>query len=136
MIRDWANRYRNHPVSDRHRAHHARMAQFPSHPARLAALAANELRWRGPACPNHPKSPRWTSSGQCEACNRERSLRQSQRRTRRIPIYLHPALLAAREAGAKHWAGPPCRHGHDGVRYVAGGFACVRCVNKRTAHVG
>ncbi len=107
------------------------MAQFAKHPERLAALEARALRWRGPLCSQHPDALRWTSTGQCEACNRERSRSQHKPREMRIPIYRHPALLAAREAGARTWLGPPCRHGHDGLRYTHDGFACVECANAR-----
>ena len=39
---------------------------------------------------------------------------------------LNPARQAAKQAGARHYQGPPCAKGHDGVRYTSTG-ACVAC---------
>lgn len=107
------------------------MAQYAQHSERRAALATGSLRWRGPSCSKHPDSLRWTSSGQCEDCNRERSRRQHQRSPARTPIYRHPELIAAREAGERFWQGPPCRHGHSGLRYTFDSAACVECSKDR-----
>jgi len=117
--------------------HSPRMAQFHRHPDRLTAVATGEKKWRGPACTEHPEALRWTSSGQCVDCSRERSLEQARAqaaaRIPYVPIPRHPARLAAIAAGARTFEGPPCRHGHPGTRYVGGNQGCVDCARAWSA---
>jgi len=112
----------------------ARM-QFPNHPARLAAIATGALKWSGPDCPDGHGTLRHVSSGQCVECNRIRSRERARRKAAaqppRVNIADDPARLAALAAGGRFFMGKPCRHGHDGRRYMRS-MECVGCGRART----
>jgi hypothetical protein len=96
------------------------MPQFGSHPARLAAIAAGEKKWRGPACPEHGDTLRHSTSGQCVACNRQRSaiqaMAKSGRRERYVKMADRPERVAALARGAIVYWGLLCPNGHSGQR--------------------
>lgn len=135
------------------------MASHETHPDRIAARDAGERHWLGPPCPHHGDQPRFVSSGGCVVCGRESSRKYSRRRTALLAPYRmarqaaialrkaeeaerrarpnipdHPARLAALAAGDRTWLGPPCRHGHGGLRYTTKACACVEC--RRTPNGG
>eukprot|EP01035_Chromulina_nebulosa_P039768 gene39768-53776_t len=109
------------PLAGGHRDRMGRDAgKFASHPARLAAIAAGEKKWRGPECPQHGDAPRHTSSGHCGACDRERSALQavarSARRERYVKLADRPERQAAIARGDVIYWGPLCLNGHAGKR--------------------
>lgn len=127
------------------------MPSLTHHPARIAATGKH---WLGPPCPTHGDALRFVSTGGCVDCGRIRS-RDAARRKAALPenvrsraeryaaraarkaadaerrarpnIADHPARLAALAVGESTWHGPDCRHGHNGMRYVAPPFACITC---------
>ena|SRR3569832_1691806 len=118
------------------------MPKHARHPARLAALIAGEKKWLGPDCRKHGVAPHHTSSGQCVACNRERSALQavakSARRERYVKLADRPERLAALARGAHIYWGPLCLNGHAGKRpdlspRYTRSTHCVACAQARAA---
>lgn len=89
-------------------------------PEREAAKAAgNRFYNTGKPCKNGHVAKRYTGTGLCSACATANTLR-CQKKGRE-----HPARIAARAAGLRHYTGCPCKHGHD-LRWVANNV-CVQC---------
>jgi hypothetical protein len=131
------------PVGIRILESNASMPKYARHPARLAALAAGEKKWLGPECDKHGEAPHHTSSGQCVACNRERSAIQavikSSARQRYVPLAQRPERLAAAARGDAIYWGPPCLNGHAGKRgklspRYTSSTRCVACVRAQVSY--
>ena len=90
-------------------------------PEREAAKAAGERFYcTGKPCRNGHISKRYTANGLCAVC----AIRNTTKSAAKRPE--HPARIAARAAGERHYStGVPCKHGHD-RRFVANG-CCVAC---------
>jgi 5-methylcytosine-specific restriction endonuclease McrA len=96
-------------------------------PERTAAIAARQRTYNtGKPCKNGHLSDRWTRSGNCIICDREKAIRF----LRNGGTPEHPNRIAARADGDRHYGGQPCPKGHD-KRFVANGH-CVECSVKRS----
>lgn len=93
-------------------------------PERLAAKAASQRTYdTGKSCKNGHLSARWTRSGNCITCDREKAIRF----LRNGGSPEHPNRIAARAAGERHYStGQRCKHDHEDKRFVANGI-CVGC---------
>ena len=95
-------------------------------PEREAARAADErFYFTGKACKNGHVGKRYTANGLCATCAIRNTLKSAAKQPE------HPNRIAARAAGAIHYAqGKPCRHGHEDRRFVSNGI-CVQCADER-----